>query len=103
MYGDGCGQDMNAKAMQSIQMLSQLNSAGQMKTHVNESDKGMWHPFNERKSHCNGQHCTYFVWGKNIANKSLFIHGVLGMLPLPSEEQKERITAYCTLQTYFLS
>lgn len=39
MYGDGCGQDMNAKAMQSIQMLSRLNSAGQMKTHENESDR----------------------------------------------------------------
>lgn len=52
MYGDGCGQDMNAKAMQSIQMLSRLNSAGQMKTHENESDRGMWHPFADRKSHC---------------------------------------------------
>lgn len=57
MYGDGCGQNMNAKAMQSIQMLSRLNSAGQMKTHKNESDRGMWHPFADR----NRQHNIDFV------------------------------------------
>lgn len=62
MYGDGCGHNMNAKAMHSIQMLSRLNSASQIKSHKNESDRGMWHPFPESKSHCHRQHSTDFVW-----------------------------------------
>lgn len=69
MYGDGCGQDMNAKAMQSTQILSRLNSAGQMKTHENESDIGMWHPFADRKSHCNRQHSIDFVWRKKLLTR----------------------------------
>lgn len=67
MYGDGCGQDMNAKAMKSIQMLSRLNSAGQMKTRENESDRNVasirWQEVS--------MHSIDFVWGKNIANKSV--------------------------------
>jgi len=62
MYGDACGQDMNTKAMRRIQMLSRLNSANQIKSHENESDQGIWHPFANRKSHCYRQHSIDFVW-----------------------------------------